>query len=187
VRTTPVPRAGLPGGLLPFKFTISDPLPSIGEATVAIQIKKAARVVATIAIGVGPANDSPTWSCKVALKEGLSDLTCAGHRSRRPPGRQEHGGQGEPEELLSGQRRARRPTLVPSHARRVVRRIEELEQGLKWLRRLDHDGPTPAVAEHDRGWGARTWSAAACADRGRRETKSPARAPGGDFGIATGE
>ena len=70
------------------KYVVSDPLPSIGAATVTIQIKKGAEIVATIRVGVRPTNTPLVYDCFEELKKGsytwrvlATDL--AGHAASR--------------------------------------------------------------------------------------------------------
>ena len=59
------------GKTVKLKYVVSDALPSVGEATVTIQIRKGARIVKTIVVGVRPTNAPLAYSYRAKLKRGV--------------------------------------------------------------------------------------------------------------------
>jgi len=59
------------GKTVKLKYVVNDPLPSIGQATVTIQIGKGAKVVRSISVGVQPTNVPLAYSFKAKLKKGV--------------------------------------------------------------------------------------------------------------------
>ena len=59
------------GRTVKLKYVVSDPLPSVGEADVTIQIRKGAKVVKTIDAGVRPTNTRLAYAYKAKLKKGV--------------------------------------------------------------------------------------------------------------------
>jgi hypothetical protein len=52
------------------KFTVADPAPTCGQATVTIKIKKGAKTVKTLKVGLKATNTALTYKYKAKLKKG---------------------------------------------------------------------------------------------------------------------